>query len=390
MKLFPATSLLSLTLMACTFSAFTQERKAVARQAPDSFEGQVAEYIRRFPYQVTYDYTVRYTGGDPRNFNRWVPGGEPALVRAGDDVVPRTNNDTYYKGAALFLKNGPVVLESSTPAKDRFNSFQLIDDRNANYRNIVFPMGKYTLYFGKRPEKLQGEAIEVPSAFSVVIARVEVRDKNDPKDVAAAKAVFNAMNISGVQPHEFPQLDLLSGYAANVVAEANRRMDKVFATVAFGQTVVGPGKEPGRDVPYLYHSAGTKGGWGAPDPTHSAYEAIFFDNGGNEMKGGNGTYAVTTEVPPVDAFWSVTVYDTERGGYLHPNANNRYHINDTTAVRNDDGTVTFTFKRECGATDTNCLDVPAGRFDVAVRYYLPRQQILSGTWRFPRIELVAR
>ena len=32
--------------------------------AQDSVEDQVAEYLRRFPYQLTYDYTVRFTGGD--------------------------------------------------------------------------------------------------------------------------------------------------------------------------------------------------------------------------------------------------------------------------------------------------------------------------------------
>jgi hypothetical protein len=97
-----------------------------------------------------------------------------------------------------------------------------------------------------------------------------------------------------------------------------------------------------------------------------------------------------TAPPPVDAFWSVTVYDTERGGHLHPNDRDRYHINNTTAVKNADRTVTFTFKQVCLATDTNCLDVPAGRFDVTVRYYLPRRDIVSGTWRFPKIELAAQ
>jgi hypothetical protein len=355
--------------------------------APDSFEDRVAEYLRTFPYQLTYDYTVRFTGGDPSNLNRWIGNREPALVRAGEDVVPRTNNDTYYKAATLFLADGPVVIESNTPAVDRFNSFQLIDDRNANYRNIVFPRGKYTLYFGARPESFEGEAIEAPSALSVVIARVEVRDKNNADDVAAAKRLFAGFRISGAQPSQFPQVDLPSTYPADVVAEAERRMDEVFATVPFTRTVVGPGREPGRDVPYLYHAAGTKGGWGGPDPAHSAYEALLLDRDGNEMKGSNGTYAVTTEAPPVDAFWSVTVYDTERGGFLHPNEADRYHFNDTTALRNADGTVTFTFKQACRAADSNCLEVPPGRFDVVARYYLPRNEIISGAWTFPKIEL---
>jgi hypothetical protein len=383
----------ALTVCGCSpsgtsFEGQTQTTPPTVTES-ELFEEQVAEYIRKFPYQLTYDYTVRYTGADPARLNTWVPAGDPALVKAGEDIVPRSNNDTYFKGAALLLENGPVVLESSAPTRDRFNSFQLTDDRNANYRNIIYPNGKYTLYFGEKPEHVEGEAIEVPSKLSVVVARVEVTDKNDSEDVAAATAVFRGMKLDGSQPNEFPRLDLLSEYAPAVVAEAHRRMDEAGATVPFTQTIVGPGQEPGRDVPHLHHSAGTKIGWGGPDPSHSAYEAIFLDKNGEEMKGRNGTYTVTTGEPPVDAFWSVTVYDTDRGGFLHPNDDDRYHVNDTLAVRNDDGTVTFTFKQACKTSDRNCLAVPAGRFDVAVRYYLPREAIVTGAWTFPKIELIA-
>ena len=358
--------------------------------ADDSFEDQVQAYLRLFPRQTTYNYMLRFTGGDPQNLNTWLPKGEPALVRAGNDVLPRTNNDTYYKAAVLSLENGPVVLEANAPTMNRFNSFQLDDDRNVNYRNIVFPAGKYTLYFGARPKEIEGQPIEVPAAFSLVFVRIEVRDKNDIEDVAAAKIVYDGIKIrGGSRPREFPQrLDLLSAFSADVVAEANRRMDEVFATVPFGETVVGPGKQPGRDVPYLYHAASSKSGWGGPDPSHSAYEAILFDRDGHAMKGSNGTYSVTTTIPPVDAFWSVTVYETESGGRLHPNRDDRYHYNGTTASKNGDGTVTFTFKARCETADKNCLEVPLDRFDVTVRYFLPRQEILSGAWRFPKVSLL--
>jgi hypothetical protein len=382
-----AASLASLASMVLGCSVSAQESLAVAsRSTPVSFENEVANYVYDFPYQVTHDFAVRVTGGDPKKLNTW-GGGAPALVKAGQDILPRSNNDTYYGGASLLLDNGngPVVLESSARSEDRFSSFQLVDERNANYRNIVFPNGKYTLYFGEKPARIEGEAIEVPSAFSVVIARVEVKNKDDPEDVAAAKAVFNGMRVTGAPPDEFPRLDLLSRYSPDVATEAHRRMAEVFATVPFTETIVGPGQEPGRDVPRLYHSAGTKGGWGGPDPSHSAYENVFVDENGDELRGSNGTYAVTTAEPPVDAFWSVTVYDTDRGGLLHPNDEDRYHINDTLAVRNDDGTVTFTFKQVCEVSDLNCLEVPPGRFDLTIRYFLPHQEIVLGAWRFPKV-----
>lgn len=365
-----------------------QRPKPAITQESASFEDQVNEYIQNFPYHETYKYVVLYTGGDPAKFNVWVPGGEPSLAKAGEDPVVRMNNDTYYNGAYLYLKDGPVVISSNNPSEDRFYSFQLMDDKNVNYRNIIRPKGDYTFYYSERPDQIKGEAIEVPSIFSVVIVRVEVKDKDDPEDIAAAKAVFQGLSIKESQPvPEFPQLDLLSRYPVGVADEANRRMDEVFSTTPFLQLVLRHGKELGTDVSYINHAAATKNAWGAPDPSHSSYESIFFDENGNEMMGSKGTYTVTTEEPPVDSFWSVTAYDTDRGGFLHPNDNDRYHINNTTAIRNDGGTVSFMFKQKCESSDTNCLEVPAGRFDLAVRYYLPQDKIINGDWTFPKIRL---
>lgn len=353
----------------------------------ETFESQLEEYYRLFPYQDFFKYVQAYTDGDPNRLNVWGFGEEPKLVKAGEDKIVGMNNDTFYKLSFVSLKDGPVFLESNAPSKDRFSSFQLMDDRNANYRNVIHPKGVYTLYYGIKPEQVKGEAVEVPSVLSVVGVRVEVKDKNNKEDVEAAEAVFNGIKISGPTPAEFPSIDLLSGYSEEVVAEANRQMDEIFATVHFTKLIVGPGQEPGRDVPYLYHAAGTKRGWGGPDTAHSAYETIHFDKNGEPLIGSKGTYTVTTEEPPVNAFWSLTVYDTDRGTFLHPNDEDKYHINNTTAVKNSDGTVTFTFKEQCEESDPNCLPVPAGRFNVAARYYLPTEVIRSGEWLFPKIEL---
>lgn len=367
----------------------THESIPPAMQDSGAFESQVAEYITKFPYQETYDYVVLYTGGgEPAKLNTWLWGAEPELAKAGEDRVVRMNNDTYYNSAVLFLEDGPVVISSNASSEDRFNAFQLQDDRNVNYRNIIYPKGEYTFYYGDKPEQVQGKAIEVPSSLSIVLVRIEVKDKNDIEDVAAANAVYKGMTINGDQQvTEFPQLDLLSEYPVIVSDEANRRMDEAFTTIPFSQLVLRHEQELGRDVSYLNHAAATKGGWGAPDPSHSAYEAIFFDENGDELVGNKGTYTVTTEEPPIDAFWSVTLYDTDRGGFFHPNEDDRHHINNTTAVRNDDGTVTFTFKQNCETSDWNCLEVPAGRFDLMIRYYLPHDEIITGDWIFPTIGL---
>jgi hypothetical protein len=348
----------------------------------DDFEQQVDDYIQKFPYQNTYDYAMLFTGGDPGKLNKWGQASRE-LLKAGEDTIVRSNNDTLYKTAFIYLGDGPVVLRSDSPSQERFSSFQLQDDRNANYRNIISPDGSYTLYHGEKPKTITGEAVEVPSLLSAVVTRIEVKDKNDAADMAGAQAVFDGITIEGPTISKMPSVDLLSGFDEQVAQEANRRMDELAGVVPFSRMIVGPGQEPGRDVPYLYHSAGTKEGWGGPATSHSAYEAMFTDASGATLEGSKGEYLVVTEAPPVNAFWSVTVYDSTTGR-LHPNDDDRYHINNTTAVKNDDGTYTFRFKRECKDGDVNCLAVPAGPFDVVARYYLPQPEIMSGEWTMPR------
>lgn len=111
-------------------------RPQEVKQGTD-FEKQVQEYIKKFPYQDTYNYAVKYTGSDAVKFNTWVLGVDPVLVKAGQDKVVRMNNDTYYKMAFMLLDEGPVVLESAKPSSERFYSFQRMDDHNVNFRNVI-------------------------------------------------------------------------------------------------------------------------------------------------------------------------------------------------------------------------------------------------------------
>ena len=344
--------------------------------AQDDFEKQVEDYIQKFPYQETFDYAMRLTGGDPGKLNQWVQASRN-LLKAGEDKIVRSNNDTLYKTAFVYLGDGPVVLRSDSPSKERFSSFQLQDDRNANYRNIISPAGSYTLYHGEKPETITGEAVEVPSLLSAVVTRIEVKDPNDAADMAGAQAVFDGIKIDGPTIREMPAVDVLSGFDEEVAKEAHKRMDETVRSVPYSKMIVGPGQEPGKDVPYLYHSAGTKAGWGGPSTSHSAYESMYADASGETLDGSKGEYVLVTEAPPVNAFWSITVYDSTTGR-LHPNADNRYHINNTTAIKNEDGTYTFRFKVKCEEGDVNCLEVPAGPFDVTARYYLPEPEIMNG------------
>ena len=291
-----------------------------------TFDDQVTEYIRLFPFQETYRYTTALLGRDPARFNTWAEG-DAELTRAGEDTIVRTNNDTFYKIAFVVLERDPVAIHATASDPDRFASFQLMDDRNANYRNIIRPHGSYTLYHGSPPSDFVGELIEVPSDLSVVLVRVEVKDGDDPVDVAAATKVFDGISIEGPRITEWPELDLLGGFDRTVSDEAIRRIDEAFESTPFTDMIVGPGQTPGTDVPYLSHAAGTRNGWGGPSPRHSSYDAMLIGETGEPFMGSDGVYVLVTDEPPVEGFWSITAYDTERGGFLHPNDRDRYHYN---------------------------------------------------------------
>ena len=87
---------------------------------------------------------------------------------------------------------------------------------------------------------------------------------------------------------------------------------------------------------------------------------------------------------PVDAFWSITVYNAE--GYFQPNELNAYSINNTTAKKGEDGSVAIQFGGRDGTTP-NCLPITKG-WIYTVRLYRPRPEILNGAWTFPEAQPV--
>jgi hypothetical protein len=379
--------IVSMALFAVACNSGGEKKESTAAKTEVASADQVNEYIKLFSYQDTYDYIKRYTSGEASNLNTWILGKEPVLVKAGEDKVVRMNNDTYYKMTFLDLSNGPVTLSSKNPSDERFYSFQLMDDHNTNFFNVYNPDGKYILYNGEVPEVGDAELIEVPSKIAVVIVRVEVKNIKDEDDLNKAKVIFNGITMNGPEITDFPEMDYTSKFDKKVIERGNAILDSVFKQVPFRLGVASPG-QLGKEISILNHAAVTKGGWGGPVNAHSSYETVFFDVNDETLDGSKGTYILNTTAPKVDAFWSITAYDTKRGGYLHPNEKDLYHINGTTAVPNEDGTYTFLFKTTCDSEDKNCLEVPNGPFDFAARYYLPHEEIITGAWVIPKAELL--
>jgi len=136
--------------------------------------------------------------------------------------------------------------------------------------------------------------------------------------------------------------------------------------------------------------AAVVGIWGA-----SAEEAIYptyYVDSENEPLNGANKYTLRFEpgqLPPVDAFWSLTMYELP-ASLLVENPLNRYLLNSPMMddfVFDKDGGLTLYFQHESPGKEKepNWLPAPKGPFSVVMRLYLPKPETLSGEWVRPQM-----
>lgn len=136
-------------------------------------------------------------------------------------------------------------------------------------------------------------------------------------------------------------------------------------------------------------AAAAIGGLWGNHPYEAAYIMTYLDDSGEQLTGAR-TYTLRLDPPPpVEAFWSLTMYAVPEF-YLVDNPINRYSIGDRTAgiILDDDGalTITISHNRPTGANEAaNWLPSPAGDFRPVLRMYEPAPAILDGGYEFPPI-----
>ncbi len=121
----------------------------------------------------------------------------------------------------------------------------------------------------------------------------------------------------------------------------------------------------------------------------STYDVAFFDGSGAPLDGSNRYVLRFAPPPPVDGFWSVTMYSAENQLFV-PNKIDRYSFGDRTkgTVYGDDGSIEIFLQHE-EPTDpfqrANWLPAPKGRFYLVTRHYSPQAPILTGDWMPPPV-----
>jgi hypothetical protein len=195
-------------------------------------------------------------------------------------------------------------------------------------------------------------------------------DPNDEQDMKEAYRLQDAVKVeqADVGKFEVPdwQKDEVEQMRAtvNVVASTLTDTSKMF------------GKKEELDPAYWMFGAAL--GWGGLPA-----EAATYVNVVPEMNDGKTAYTLTAKDVPVDAFWSVTLYDDE--GWIPVNKYKAYSFNNVTAKKDKDGSITIHFGGDPKAD--NFLPIEKG-WNYIVRLYRPKKEILDGTWKFPNPESV--
>jgi hypothetical protein len=149
---------------------------------------------------------------------------------------------------------------------------------------------------------------------------------------------------------------------------------------------------------WLKRAAAAKGGIYGNDAVEAVYPMTKALADGEVLDGSKHKYTITFPVgqlPPVDAFWSVTMYDGKTQ-LLIENPINRYLINSPMLPgmkKNADGSITLYVQKDSPGTDlkANWLPAPNGPIYLVMRLYWPKKTPPSilppgeGTWQPPAV-----
>ena len=127
---------------------------------------------------------------------------------------------------------------------------------------------------------------------------------------------------------------------------------------------------------------------GGQGEKEAVYPIRYNDSKGESLNGANSYTLTLDSEPPVNAFWSITLYDAD-SKMLVDNPLNRYKIGSDTKglVKGKDGSlkVTISHAKPSDAT-ANWLPAPEHNFYLMFRLYQPKDSVMDGSWKLPEVE----
>ena len=213
----------------------------------------------------------------------------------------------------------------------------------------------------------------------------------NPKDEDKLKKLA----LINVGPNAQGRVESLSASNIDALESGTARGQKIIdAALGFGSRgawAPSPTKVPlgNYDDNYLVRAVVAQIGFGANRNEFAVYQNATATGDGNQLDGSRGVYELrfaAGETPPINGFWSVTVYDSD--GFLSENPIDRYALGSNSGlVANEDGEIVITFStsKPEDVPQENWLPIPSEPFEVTLRMFGPDEAILKGKWSAPPI-----
>jgi hypothetical protein len=421
---------------------------AVARRA----WGAAADFMTAS--RDAYLYTLPLIEMAGARQRQYAAGGSPNVFahrrRLADHTsrsVTTPNNDTLYSSAWLDLSRGPVTL--GVPASGhRYVSLALMDMYTNNFailgtRTTGGDGGRFTIIGPSEAMAAPGpQVVRAPTPHVWALARTLVLG---PSDLAAAGAVQQGFVASGprvdwpspVAPSSASWRDYFAGASQLLHVDpppaADRGLLARIAPLGVGPEVdfrpetitpeaaaeIEAGIAAARAITttstsaaafiqgwaypratlgnfgqdYVYRAIVAVGGLAALPPAEAMYMRAEGDGGSGRFDGRKPwrLHFAAGGLPPVDGFWSLSLYEATSDGRFFFAANDagRYAIGDRTAGlrANADGSLDLwiAHDRPERQRETNWLPAPAGPFGLTFRAYMPKPDLLNGRYRLPPV-----
>jgi len=265
-----------------------------------------------------------------------------------DKTVVRINFDTQYSVAILDLKEEATLTMPET--NGRYQTAWFVTEEHYNPMAINNP-GTY---------KINQE--NMGSRYVMLVIRTQV-NMTDPEDLAKVSALQDQLKLTQNDRGSYvitnnwdrPEVLKMREKYQKIVREKN-----ITSSMMFGKK---------GETTLENHNVGVSTGWGGMTSKQAVYP--------NFQPKNSNPATLTLKDVPVDAFWSITVYD--QGGWIN---GEKFNINSSFAKVNDNGEYIIHFGGDKSAD--NYLDTFEG-WNFILRMYQPTEEYFDGSWKVPEL-----
>jgi hypothetical protein len=244
----------------------------------------------------------------------------------------------------------------------------------------------------KTPPKTQADTMPADKYFAYAADLLKLHPPHDTDQPIIAR-----MKKIGIVPGESFDINTLDPVVKSAVEGAPAEAQALMAWKLPTLARVANGWSMNTDTMgvygnyYLKRAIVTQQGLGANLPEDAIYPLNLADEAGQPLDGAN-RYTIhfdKGDTPPVNAFWSITLYDSE--GFQVANVLNRFAVSSYMPFKtNADGSLDLYFQNESPGEDleANWLPAPKGPFNLCMRLYAPMPDALTGKWNPPAVTKV--